>query len=641
MIRQIAIGAGVALGGAVVLAQAPAPAQAPETPRFRAAANVVVIEATVVDARGAVLQGLGPSDFSVEIDGRRRDVVSADLVEYAEGASAADVEITTNEPIERGRIVAILVDQSSLRSESRPVIEAARRWIMALGPRDRVGLMTFPQGGPLVEFTTDHAHVADVLGKVTGTTAPLAPFSNRNVSIWEAVRMVEQDTVVTAQVLQRECRDGDPLCAQQVNMKAKAMVLDSQSQLQPLLQSLRALVRGMGAFPGPKHAILLSSGWVMSEREAASEVQVVAADAARANVTVHTFTGEQWAQSAAQSQMSHTPIQDQTLLLSTVEMLSGMTGGRAVRLTGSYDSAFSGLNAGLSGYYRLGVQGLPEDLDGRNHRITLKVSRPAATLQNYRRVLAATPLAPKPAVPPETALREALRGGPLETALDLRATSYVLPAESGRELRVVVVGDVARAARGAATTVAALYEKGGRPVIAGQNAVDVPAGGHAPLAIELTAPPGSYALRLAVLDADGRLGSLERLVDVRWIKAGAFETPGLVLFHAARDGAAEMRPVFDAVSAGDLLIAQVALAGPETEQAPAVTFEILALGSTTPVFTRTSDVEPSDGVDLAEITLPVSQLEPGRYTLRATIKGGGAKPLTRTFTVRETSAAEP
>ena len=60
----------VALAGTIVLAQGPPAPQAPETPRFRAAANVVVVEATVVDRDGDVVKALGADDFKVEVDGK-------------------------------------------------------------------------------------------------------------------------------------------------------------------------------------------------------------------------------------------------------------------------------------------------------------------------------------------------------------------------------------------------------------------------------------------------------------------------------------------------------------------------------------------------------------------------------------------
>ncbi len=81
--RIVVLAAAVVAGLTGLLAQtptAPPPAQpqAPEmpTPRFRAEADVVVVEATVLDRKGAIVRDLGPADFKVEIGGKPRDIVS-------------------------------------------------------------------------------------------------------------------------------------------------------------------------------------------------------------------------------------------------------------------------------------------------------------------------------------------------------------------------------------------------------------------------------------------------------------------------------------------------------------------------------------------------------------------------------------
>jgi VWFA-related protein len=340
----------------------PAQPQPPDmpTPRFRTEADVVVVEATVLDRKGAIVGGLGRADFQVEIGGKPREIVSVDLVEYAppssDGATAAgDPEITTNEPKESGRVILLVIDQASLASDARAVIGSAQKWVRSLPPKDLIGLLTFPAPGPSVDFTADHAKVAEALGKVVGVGRTAPPFQQYNISIWEAIRMDSQDLFVRSDVIGRECRANQPLCATEIEMQVKTMILDSQSHVQPVLRSLRATMRGLAKFPGPKHAVLLSSGWAMNERDASTEMGWVAADAARANVTIHTFTAEMWALAASRSRPSLRSIEDRNLLMNNVEMLSSMTGGRSVRLTGQADKAFASLSEGLSGYYRLGV----------------------------------------------------------------------------------------------------------------------------------------------------------------------------------------------------------------------------------------------------------------------------------------------
>jgi VWFA-related protein len=649
--RRGLLGAAMMIAGASVLfAQAPGPApsspQAPETPtpRFRTEANIVVVEATVLDKKGVVVGGLTPADFKVEVGGKPRDVVSVELVEYAPPSTggdttAPDPEITTNEPKEAGRVILLLIDQSSLASDARSIIGSAGKWVRSLGAKDLVGLLTFPAPGPSVDFTTDHEKVAQALTKVVGVGVQSPPFQQYNISIWEAIRMDALDLFVRGDVVGRECRGNQPLCPTEIDMQVKTMIQDAQAHIQPVLRSLRSTMRGLARMPGPKHAVLLSSGWAMNERDASTEMGWVAADAARANVTIHTFTAEMWALAASRSRPSMRSIEDRNLLMNNAEMLSGMTGGRAVRLTGQADTAFDSLSAGLSGFYRLGVQALPEDLDGKDHRISMKLSRPGASLASYRRYISGT-LEKAAPVDPETALREALKGGPLQTGVDLRATSYLLHATTNpKDVRVVAVGDVNRAAAGTAKAVAALYDSDGTPVTAMSNAVEIPEGAAAPLSIELTAPPGTYVLRVAVRDAEGHIGSLERLIDARWKKTGGVETPGLTVFRSDRTARTGPRPVFDVVTAADDLIAQVPLAGPVAEKKTQVVFEVARVGAGAPLVRRTGRIaQTTGGTTVAQETLPASMLPPGRYTLTAKISGGSGA-LTRTFTVAPGPAA--
>lgn len=627
---------------AALRAQAPEQDPSPSSPKFRTGVDVVVVEATVVDRREDVVRGLGPADFTAKVGGQQREVVSAELVEYTppspEAPGGGDLEISTNDPAGRGRVVLLMVDQSGLGPQNRGVIEAAQRWVRSLGARDRVGLIAFPRGGVRMEFTTDHERVADALSRVVGTDPPPPPFSEHNVSIWEATRIVVDDEFILAEVLRRECR-GIPGCPQRIRMRAESVVFDAKAQSYAVLASLRSLVEGLGTTPGPKHAVLISPGWPLIERDAAMEIGHVAAAAARANVIVHTFAAEQFAAAASNGRLPTTPMQDRTLLLSTVEMVSGMTGGRAVRLTGSYDSAFTQLNGGLSGYYRLGIRALPEDLDGKEHRITLEVRRRGAQLASYRRVLVAPPAAIEPSADdPEAVLRDALKNGTPLSTLGLRATSYVLHAAGApRDVRVVVAGDLARATPGRAKVVAALYELEGRPVNARETIIEVPASGAAAISLSIDAPPGSYGLRLAVLDAEGRAGSLERLVDARWKKAGRVETPGLVLFHSTPGNGAPA-PVLDGIDPADDLVVQLALAGGPIAGTQ-VSIELRASGSQVPLLSRRARIaQTTSGQSVAHDALPAALLPPGRYVLSARI---GETVLARALTVRPGAGPAP
>ncbi len=633
----------VASASAQEQVQAPVQAQAqtpaPPAPQFRAGVDIVVVEATVHDRSGAVAEGLGPSDFKVEIDGRAREIASVDLVRYGSGAPgtvapAADPDVATNRPAVTARTVLILIDHAGLRVESHGMIEAASRWVGTLGASDRVGVMVLPLPGLHIEFTTDHARVREALAKVRPLAKPPQPFSYRTVSPYEAIRITEGDTFVHQQVLARECR-GDPACPGEIKMLASSMKLESESAVRPLLGSLRAVLKAMGALPGPKHAVLLSSGWLMIERDAAIEIGAVAADAAASNVTIHTFTSEDLVPTASQRRPSPTPYQDRTLLVSTVEMVSGMTGGRAVRMASKGDLAFASLTAGLGGYYRLAVRAKPEDLDGKPRQISLKVTKFGAKLAGHRRVLAATAKAPAAPVDPATALRAALESPTPAIGLELTATSYVLHGTEAAShlLRVVVAGDVAHGSAGPATAVAALFTLDGQPVTATEAPLVLADAGGAPVTVSLTAPPGTYTLRLAVRDVDGNVGSVERVVDARWKQAGPIETTGLVLMRAATGPGASPRPLVQAVTTAEQVIAQIPFRSAAGEK-PQVSIEVLRDAGGAAVSERAARIGvASGGTSVAEAIVPIASLSPGRYTLRATIRPGTAAPFTRSFEV--------
>jgi len=144
--RLIGTCAAALVAGATALLAQTAPARTPPvptpaaqtppdapTPRFRTETDVVVVEATVLDRKGVVVKGLGAADFKVEIGGKPREIVSAELVQYSPPSTdaetaASDPEITTNEPKENGRVILLVIDQGGLGSDTKSVMDSARFW---------------------------------------------------------------------------------------------------------------------------------------------------------------------------------------------------------------------------------------------------------------------------------------------------------------------------------------------------------------------------------------------------------------------------------------------------------------------------------------------------------------------------------
>lgn len=625
---------------AVVAAGVLVAAQAPQPPVFRAGVDLVVVEATVVDRSGAVVTGLTADDFEVEIGGRGRDVVSAVLVSHdtAPADRAHGDDISTNVGAATGRTILLVVDQTSLKAQSRGVLEGTRRWIATLAPNDRVGLASIPAPGPRVEFTAEHERILDAIGKVSPAPDRKSALQMvRNVSLWEGLSIAGGDVFVRSEVVARECRAGDLICPTDIDMIAREVQMDAEFRVRRVLPHIGSLMRGLAQLPGPKHVILISSGWPITPRSAATEISPIAAEAALANATIHTFTAEQWALSAAVSRPSKTEMQDRDILLSSVEMLSGLTGGQAARLLNDGDDAFRALSAGLAGYYRLGVRVDADELDGKARRIAVKVKRRGLSLSAYRRVMAAAPPVPAAEVAdPAAILRAAVEAPAVSTDLALRATSYVLHDEGNTRdtVRVLAVGDVARATPGAASSIAVLYDLEGRPVAGGRQRLDVSPSETGSFQFIFTVKPGSYRLRVGARDGEGRVGTVERGVDAGWTKAGDAETTGLVLLRVASlaDGAAE--PVFASVSTADTVVAQLAIEGKPGRPPAEVVIDVTERGARAPMFTRPASLtKTTASVTLARETIPIALLPPGDYTIGVTVRAGATARLTRGLAV--------
>jgi len=120
---------------------------------FRAGLDLIAIDVQVIDREGIPVTGLGPDKFEVTINGKRRRVVSADLVESRSALNLSPVERAvasgggpTVIPM-LPRVVVIAIDCLSFdASASRHILATARDFIDRLPATDEVGLFAYPYG---------------------------------------------------------------------------------------------------------------------------------------------------------------------------------------------------------------------------------------------------------------------------------------------------------------------------------------------------------------------------------------------------------------------------------------------------------------------------------------------------------------
>jgi VWFA-related protein len=369
-----------------------------QPPRIRSGVELVTVDVQVVDGRGRPVTDLGPGDFEVTIGGRRRPVVSAELVDYGRerrerGAAVAPAPpVAIGEPDRPRRMYVIAVDEYSIRfGAARAAMEAARRFIARLEPDDLVGLYAYPTGTAQVDLTTDHADVVAALDKV-GALFEM-PQSRYNISPGEAIDIVNQDRQVLAQVQRRECR-GDPYCGLEISNIARSMVTSYEMTLTQSLGGLRGLVAALGEIPGRKILVLVSGGLMMTDRgmgrvDESGRIGEIGALAARTNTTLYALHMDTKFQDAFLDQhRSHTFFRDEGMFMRGLDILAGSAGGTVFRLqTGSGDPAFDRVLLETSAHYLLGVEAADEDRDGRPRNIRVTVPRRGTTVRSRSSVV--------------------------------------------------------------------------------------------------------------------------------------------------------------------------------------------------------------------------------------------------------------
>ena len=390
--------------------------QSATPPVFRSAVDVVLVEVQVVDEAGHPIRGLAPSSFDVRIDGRRRQVVSADLMQYAlepgriPAASPGNGAVARNDWVSStdlpGRTFVIAIDAVSFSAgEGAGVVRAARAFVDRLAPNDLVGLVTLPRGA-ILRPTGNRAAIRSALATVSGLqNLRPNPF---HLSASEAMDIVaEMDQAALArmtagrgaqlitpmvlrQVQARECQSAiDQGCMQGIVIDADAQARQIEEQVTDSIGGLKALLALLADLPGRKTVVLMSGGMPVNERSGGwhgdgSEARALGRATATANATVyavHVDVGFRAGQNAETRIMrpAVSIARDRELQQRLLNDFAVSSGGALIEApTDAGEGGLARVLRESSAFYALGVTPEPRDLDGRPHelRVTLAQKGP-------------------------------------------------------------------------------------------------------------------------------------------------------------------------------------------------------------------------------------------------------------------------
>ena len=385
------------------------------------------------------------------------------------------------------------------------------------------------------------------------------------------------------------------------------------------LRGLRQLLEQLAKVEGPKLMVLLSEGFLADELElrslvtlageARTSINVLVVDLRQTDVTVRNRQPNAVRGSATQRAE---PGRARGDVAWKPVPYRGLRRGR-LRAAGVRDLRVLHPGRGAT----------PSDSVGDRHRIDVEVRRRDVTIRSRQAfVLSPARLAGRAREKPEAALRETLSSPFAVSGLPLRATTFAQQDPGSGKVRLVVAAQVGEAgAKPGAYTVGYIVVNNENQVAASflERMTLSPGSGspNEPLRFVggVVVDPGTYSLRFAVVDEEGRRGSIVRDVSA-WKMAG------------------------EPFALGDLVV------GPVPPQGKGVAIQVepyvatdgvaayLELYSTTEATWKGTTVvfEIADSEDAPALTSLDASVEPGRQATwrvaSGVVRGPGAPPGT-------------
>jgi len=565
-------------------------AQTPQAPTFRGSTDVVAVDFLAIDADGRPIGDLTPADFKLTVDGKPRQIRSLQFLELAPSATppkgslprskAVPSPFGSNAPRDAGRIVIVLFHHTSImQGDERLPRDAIQRFLDTLTARDRVALITFPQGEIVSDLTTDHDRIRKALPFLTGH-APQAGITTPGFA-------------------------------------------DTTSQ--HVLLDLATIVNGFASIDGPKTVILVTQGVPALTNANAQEFADLGKAASRSRsqffiIEPYTFGAMggavHYAVDASGSAADHGA---QSRVSAGIEDLAGATGGELFSPSGTVDAILERVARESSAYYLLGFEPTAAEINGKSHKIGLSVSRPGVTIRARPEFVIdkpAPPAKPTNGAPPGPALL--LRDALSHADLPLYGVGYAFRAPAKGQTKVLAVVQSPAGAK-LSSAAFALYDAKDR--VAAQWSADAQDLAMSPVVSAMSIAPGRYRLRMAAADGSGKMGAVDYEIDTT-ISTLADLTAGSLMVGVISDK--QFQPRFSFGAAEKSATAYTELYGTTGGRAD-VRFELAETTDGPPLQTIPATISPTKDPDRWIVTgvVPLAGIPPGDIVLRVVVTSGG------------------
>ena len=552
------------------------PAPASERP------DGLAVDFVAVAADGTPVADLQPSEVEIRIGDRIRVLRSIRSVAAAPVPAARDAPSRvpppygTNADVAAGRRFVLVIDQESFEPGRESLVRNAVDGLIAqLTPADRATVAALPFGGAAPPFTSDTTTLRLAVARVMGQRS--------------------------------RSETGSELAC----------------RTRRFLESLEGLLARPAGGTSPTTVVVFTAGLAAPRRDAPMglmpgmcELLVeqfrrigTAAGAARANVYVTHPADVGLGSSVQRATIGGVGDNGSDNPLEGIEHLAGATGAARLPLDATGTGTLLRVAKETSAYYAAEVEPVRGEVFGRSRPLEVRVARrgvivrarPEITFPELRRTTTT-----------RLTLSDLLASAEPFPELRLRTGGFSVRDAEGR-LRVGVVVEPADSGATLSSAGAILIDGEGR--VAARWVAKDPS--ERPLLGAMAVAPGSYRLRVAAIDADGRQGAAEGSIEAGLTAVGPLSLGSLML-GVSRNGTTALQLEF----------------GPEP--AATASFDIyggtagLRLSATLEV-SRALDGPPVVAVPLvltradeqrvvATGAVPVGALPPGDYVVRGTIR---------------------
>ncbi len=380
---------------------------------FKVPVDVIVVNATVTDAKGKPVLDLTEDDFRIFEDGKPQPIHTFTLETYkavqppVTSGVKSPPEVTQDgaASYSRSRLFALVIDDvTSAREYLYATVEAAKKFVeQDLGPADQVAIVA-ASGRVQHPFTDDKQLLLAELGTfhekadmspVTRSICPVltdlqAQRITNDVNDGISWPVAVQETIVCAHL------ENDPSAAAIIARSAAiTQFYESAYRNRTLLLNLRRYIRSLRHFEARKNLVLFSDGFLFEQ--VIYELQDVVDQALRAGVVLNTVDIRglyvPMFQASDNLTISSPEMAGQKLSLLSADasaqedplnQLAHDTGGLFYHNSNDLHAGLKAVSDREAHSYVLTYATPAQKADGRYHKIKLEVSRPGCNCPTAR-----------------------------------------------------------------------------------------------------------------------------------------------------------------------------------------------------------------------------------------------------------------